>query len=509
MKFFTEKTLPVDKKLFCYSIFVVVLLMIEPIALVSLYETTAMSLLLIRYSLLCFVLWIGFVYFILCVLPKIYINTMAIMLVLALFSLKFSFYSAITTLDDAILIGLFVLLIVFVSVGLKQLKKKNVTIKASVYLLTAFIALMSPAKMMLFSNTIAPTNFDSDEIIPEFVYKPNIYLLSYDSLVPEYPIRTSLNIPTLPYKSVFEKDFYVLNAGMSFHVPTRLSINNLMRLGQKKVEIDIKSFSGSSSSYLQRILKANGYHIVNGYRGLYFGTSGPFVDESLIPDYAIIEYSVLCVSQNGIERSKLFGICITAKIFKKYELNTLYKLIFSSDKNVELSDFHDRLVQTITKNIDREEPVFSFTYTYKPIGHTSGSYNHDDLDDRERYRKKFISFGNRLRNEVSEILGIIKEKDPSALVMVFGDHGPYLSRQIKADDDPQFYYEDRNGILLAVAKTKHHCSKRFADFRAHTYNTPSRALIEIFACLSNNNFNVGEDSFDEDAKIAKYILQNN
>ena len=46
------------------------------------------------------------------------------------------------------------------------------------------------------------------------------------------------------------------------------------------------------SSYLQWIAHANGYHLVNGYRGLYFGSAGPFVDESLILIMALL--NILC-----------------------------------------------------------------------------------------------------------------------------------------------------------------------------------------------------------------------
>ena len=346
------------------------------------------------------------------------------------------------------------------------------------------------------------------EIIPIFKDKPNIYLLSYDSLSPSGRINALLDIPELPYKDLFEQDFHVLNAGMSFHVPTRPSINNIMRLGQKTGAIDVNSYAGNSSSYLQRIAHANGYHLVNGYRGLYFGSAGPFVDESLIPDYGVIEYSVLCIAQPGLAKIQAFGICEIARFLNNQGFKSLYKVIFSSDENNEIGNFHDQVMTTINGNLTNEKPVLTFVYTYNPIGHTSAAYNHNNLDQRSKYRDYYLEGSHKLVNQLPQILEKIRSEDSNALVVVFGDHGAFLSRQVDPKVDPEFYYNDRNGIMLAVAKTDHPCSDRFASYREDTYNTPSRVVVEIFNCLSDGQLSLEDASFDEDPEIAKHILKN-
>lgn len=109
--------------------------------------------------------------------------------------------------------------------------------------------------------------------------------------------------------------------------------------------------------------------------------------------------------------------------------------------------------------------------------------------------------------QLNEVMNFIKTEDPNALLVFFGDHGAYLSRQVNPQDDPEFYYKDRNGILIAVAKTNHPCAQRFASYRNDTYNTPSRVMLEIFTCMSGDQFKVSDDDFDEDQEIAKYILK--
>ena len=506
MNVFPKNTPLFDKQLYRFSLAFIALLMIEPVTLIALYETPRIVEPVIRYFILCFIAGFGLIYFILRFLPRIFLPIIAFTLIFGLYSLKLSFYTAFTTLPDVVNGVLFLMLIGLTASILSKFKKKNIRISNISYLVLLVIMLASPIQLILGSGTANSRPFQSD-VIPQFQETPNIYLLSYDSLVPEDPIIKKLGIDQLPYKDIFEKDFYRLNAGMSFHVPSRPSINNVMRLSQKKYDLDVKTFSGNSSSYLQRIMKQNGYHIVNGYRGLYFGTAGPFVDQSLIPDYGVIEYSVLCIASEGIEKMQAYGLCSFAKFLKKNQLEQLYKLVLSHDKNHERPDFHQQQMRIFKENITKDKPVFTYTYTYNPIGHTSGNYDHDNLNERREYKGRFISHGKRLETQLSEVMDFIKSEDPNALLIVFGDHGAYLSRQVNPQDDPEFYYKDRNGILIAVAKTNHPCSQRFASYRNDTYNTPSRVMLEIFSCLSGDQFKVSDDAFDEDQEIAKYILK--
>ena len=508
MKLFSHKVSKFDRQIFVFGTIFTLLLMVEPIVLISIYETPRMLVPFLKYITLCFVLGVAFVYVIMNFLPRIYVMMVAIILSFILFSLKLSFYSAVTSLGEGIVLILFVLLIYLTRKALLKLKKKEISIHWKAYALTALITLISPMQLLATEVLSGTASINGKENIPIFKDKPNIYLLSYDSLSPSGRINALLDIPELPYEALFEEDFHVLNAGMSFHVPTRPSINNIMRLGQKSGPIDVNSYAGNSSSFLQRIAHANGYHMVNGYRGLYFGSAGPFVDESLIPDYGVIEYSVLCIAQPGVAKIQAFGICRIARSLNKRDSKFLYKLIFSSDENDEIGDFHDQLMTTINGNLANEKPVFTFVYTYNPIGHTSAAYDHDNLDHRSKYRNYYLKGSRKLVKQLPAILETIKREDSNALVMVFGDHGAFLSRQVDPKVDPEFYYNDRNGIMLAVAKTDHPCSGRFASYREDTYNTPSRVLAEIFNCLSNGEFVLEDTSFDEDPEIAKHILMN-
>lgn len=508
MKLFSDKISKFDKQIFVFGTIFTSLLMVEPIVLISIYETPRMLVPFLKYMALCSVLGIAFLYAILNFIPRFYMMMVAISLSLILFSLKLSFYSVVTSLGLEIILILLILLIYLSHKILLTLQKREVAIHWKAYALTAVIALISPMQLLateLLSGTASESRIEN---IPIFTDKPNIYLLSYDSLSPSGRINKLLDIPELPYANLFDERFHVLNAGMSFHVPTRPSINNIMRLGQRTGPIDINSYAGNSSSYLQRIAHANGYHMVNGYRGLYFGSAGPFVDESLIPDYGVIEYSVLCIAQPGVAKIQAFGICQIARLLNKQTSKFLYKLVFSSDENDEIENFHDQVMSTIDKNLINNKPVFTFVYTYNPIGHTSSAYDHNNLTHRSNYRDYYLGGSHKLVKQLPEILDKIKREDSNALVVVFGDHGAFLSRNVDPKVNPEFYYNDRNGIMLAVGKTEHPCSERFAFYREDTYNTPSRVLAEIFNCLSNGEFLLDDQSFDENPEISQHIVLN-
>ena len=45
----------------------------------------------------------------------------------------------------------------------------------------------------------------------------------------------------------------------------------------------------------------------------------------------------------------------------------------------------------------------------------------------------------------------VNKEDPNAILYVFGDHGPYLSKSLKFDDNKTFYVQDK----LVVSKRRY------------------------------------------------------
>ena len=511
MKFLFKNISDFDRDLFIYGVFFMALLTLEPLSLVHVYEKSNLTFVLLGYFMVCLFLGFGFINIILRFAHGLYIPVMGFTFMFGLFSLKFSFYSFLLRLDEIPFAILMVLAFLLATFLLYFFKRHRVEIKGKFYVVAVIVGLISPVQLVFFSgietevheSIIERESRIEGEIIPDFKDKPNIYVLGYESLASASPTVEKLGLDELPYQAVLDERFYNLDYGMSFHIQTRSSIGNVMRLGQRGVPKDYKSFSGSSSSYLERILHSNGYHVVTGHLGYYLGRPGPFVDETLIPaDRVLLDHTTLCLARQKFERLQAFLACdILGKWIKPLLLGD-----YNFSSGFKEYSFHGYLVETIKKNVSRESPVFTFAFYLSPIGHTSKTYDHDNLAERTRYRDYFVKGGFLFRDQISETMDVILAEDPSSLVLVLGDHGPFLSERISVSDDPEFYYRGGHGVIVAVGKTEHPCAEAFRDYRLDTYNTAARVLVEMFSCLSGGDFPLEDSSFDEDEEIAKYIL---
>ena len=106
------------------------------------------------------------------------------------------------------------------------------------------------------------------------------------------------------------------------------------------------------------------------------------------------------------------------------------------------------------------------------------------------------------------IVSTIAEQDPHALVLVFGDHGAYLSRGITPAEDSDFFYADRHLVSLAVLATDNPCANRKAlSTYAPGYYTPSRAVAAIAKCLAGDTLPETLLNFDEPEPLRNLLTR--
>ena len=199
MKLFSDKISKFDQQIFIFGTIFTLLLMVEPIVLISIYETPRMLVPFLKYMALCFILGVALIYIIMNFLPRIYLMIVAIVLSFILFSLKLSFYGAITSLGKELFLFFFIILVYLTHKLFLALKRKEITIHWKAYALTALITLISPMQLLATEMLSGKASVRKQEVIPIFKNKPNIYLLSYDSLSPSGRINALLDIPELPY----------------------------------------------------------------------------------------------------------------------------------------------------------------------------------------------------------------------------------------------------------------------------------------------------------------------
>jgi hypothetical protein len=106
----------------------------------------------------------------------------------------------------------------------------------------------------------------------------------------------------------------------------------------------------------------------------------------------------------------------------------------------------DRL--RIATRANKSKPQF-FASHYPDPNHTNKEYKgtREEFDDfRQEYQAKSVKAASIMDRMLREI----RSADPTAIVLVFGDHGSYTKPRGRYDDDPEGVVQDQHGIMGAV-----------------------------------------------------------
>jgi hypothetical protein len=112
-------------------------------------------------------------------------------------------------------------------------------------------------------------------------------------------------------------------------------------------------------------------------------------------------------------------------------------------------------------------------------------------EERERYRASFQTRSMIAAQTMDRMLTEIQSSDPSAIIFLYGDHGPLTSRPIKFEENKQFFVQDRHGILGAVINAES-CEPYLTPPDGERFQTSARIVTGLVQCLAG-----GESPFIE------------
>ena len=316
----------------------------------------------------------------------------------------------------------------------------------------------------------------------KFEDKPNIYLISFDAMIPNEISGKYMGIQKLPYASVIKNNMLRKIPSFSPRVATLRSLNSVMNLDDVSFPVVNRFFAGIMPSILTSIISSNNYDMVTGFSTHYFGTKGRYINEFKTVTVPRLKNSMLCldVKTSFFMQIRLFGIC---NIIGNYSnIGSLFSKNYNSNM---YSKWIKKVINTFQESSIKIKPQFSFIYVFKPVEHTAPNYRYFDLKHRKSYRSYFLSSAKKLNRILHRIIDVVKIQDPKSIVVVFGDHGAYLSRGLDHKKNHKFILLDRHTIELAVLKTEHPCVSDEKIFHySPNFATPSRVLAAIFRCLA-------------------------
>ncbi len=114
--------------------------------------------------------------------------------------------------------------------------------------------------------------------------------------------------------------------------------------------------------------------------------------------------------------------------------------------------------------------------------HASRDYAH--TRDVESFRELYLQNSNRGAELLTELLKSLEERDPDAMLLVFGDHGPRLFPELEFDDDPDLFVKDSYAVLGGIWP-RDACKTWFDDAQTKGWLTTLDAVHAILRCLSD------------------------
>lgn len=307
-----------------------------------------------------------------------------------------------------------------------------------------------------------------------FHRRPNLYFVSFDGIAPRVLLQKYMGLETTQFHDLFETRFRPFKNFFSDAFSTRYSLGTLLALDMRtfwsmwlavraetgQTEWDPLLFSGQSPSPLFRLLKNNGYEVATAYEDEFFGKSkGAFVDY-----YFTGGRRVVCGLLDGrIRAVSFFGHCLW-----------------------QGSDVHEarrRVIDRIGEASFRNGPQFAMAHLYTP-GHVARSFRYNDNSQLEQFRDAYQRGSAEAARLLSRLLAHLDENDPQAILLVYSDHGPFLSNGMAFADAPNFVVQDHHGILGGVWPPTV-CESEFdATYARQGFLTLLDAVHAVLRCLS-------------------------
>jgi|GEM_PF-4637071 len=368
--------------------------------------------------------------------------------------------------------------------------------------------------LMNFSSNYKDFFRDSLQRLPDtftvvdFKKKPNIYIISFDAMVPESIARNIIGVSDVPYVQTL-KDMKARFIPNSFAepIPTKFSLNAVLamdlayysKINNKRALVpDIVPTPG------YELFRQNGYKIQFMYKTSYFGESSSRLDY-----YSVAEKNGLC---QHVEKSYSFmGFC-TATV-QSY-IATLI--------DTQNHAYPDMLFERIKTTAATKDHWFTYAYIYAP-GHSKNSFNPYKKEDWQQYRKSFPRQAKRAAGMVKTLITTIKTHDPEAILIIFGDHGAMTSRGLLNDtdrisedarahsankipsDSPLTFaqiVQDRHGVINAIYPAK--ACKEY--FKQNPFSIV-RTLRELSKCLSDGQDPLPKNYQPNDNAWRDYIYE--
>ena len=325
-------------------------------------------------------------------------------------------------------------------------------------------------------NWKAPVFGDTTNIREiSFQETPNLYFISFDAMVPRALLSKHLQLDTTDFHDLFEErfrrfpNFFVEAVSTVSSLESILSLDATVYVSQTK-SLNNKSpklFSGQNPSPLFSILRKNGYEITTLYRDPMFGEKkGPYVDNYI----TAYKHTVCGLLDPEVRALSFWGYCsrIARERLEKRRWDDLSA---------------HRTAAPVLKVDVSGGPQFVMAHHLYPE-HVNKSYRHDDASKFSAYQALYLERSNLAAGILDAIVRHLEENDPGAILLVYGDHGTRVAKELEIRDNPTLVVQSHYGVLGGVYP-RDACATWFDEAEAaQNHMTVLDAVHALLRCLS-------------------------
>ncbi len=255
-------------------------------------------------------------------------------------------------------------------------------------------------------------------IAQDFIKKPNIYLLSFDAMMPENIAKNLLELnenEPPAYIDVLKKNNATFIPNAFTHLPVTMgSFSSLLALDLdwyrqiygNSIYYGREMIAGGQWTPAYDIFRQNGYHSQFVYRNDFFLNNNK-AKERGVTYWFTEKGSGFCGHLDNVYA--LWGYC-----FVKKHINAI-----NAKKNKE-NIYHERLKIASQS----QQPILTISYTYTP-GHTKNNHNAYNQEEIAEYKMQFLKASHTAANILQEYIDIIRANDKDGIILIFADHGAH------------------------------------------------------------------------------------
>ena len=342
----------------------------------------------------------------------------------------------------------------------------------------------------LVNNIFQDSNIRKDI---KFKTRPNIYLIGLDSAIPKSIAQKHLDIDQLGYVESLKNSFILKNT-FTQNFPTHGTVNSILNLDTDQFNKLIKNnnlnfpniVNGKTESNLIKIFRDNNYVSSFYHPGYAFGyqRSSPNFDFYSTKSEKLFDGS-FCNYNIFFRKYHLIGFCFVAQTFQK-------------DENMDYISFIKNL------KLKSSKPSINISFFYMPGHADANSYDHENHVMRNEFKDYFLKNAKKAGNFLDKFVTYLDGTKEDYILIVYGDHGPWLAANTKFKDKPRFYIEAKYAVHLSIGPKKNKCSNLIAQEELE-FITINMLIAKVISCLAHSKTFINKQSY----QITQDYVKNN